>query len=83
MLKLCLRAVHKVHEALEIINSDLRCQYTSKKYLEACASYEVEVSMDGCLGKKDMAISKKKHYLRSTIQDVERYLSGGLFTEDR
>ena len=37
----------EAHGAPEIINSDQGCQYTSKEWLEACASHEIKVSMDG------------------------------------
>lgn len=37
----------KAHGSPEIINSDQGRQYTGKEWLEACASHEIKVSMDG------------------------------------
>ena len=96
------------HGAPEIINSDQGCQYTGKEWLEACASNEIKVSMDGrarCLDnilierfwrtikreytmrwphrKERYGNIKKNHYLRSTVQDAEHHLSGGLCSKER
>ena len=35
------------HGALEILNTDQRCQYTSKEWTEALERYGIRISMDG------------------------------------
>lgn len=84
----------KAHGAPEIINSDQGCQYTSKEWLEACASNEIKVtrasgtrsrlgSMRWPNRKERYGNIKKNNYLRSTVQNAEHHLSGGFCSEER
>jgi len=72
-----------MHGAPEIINSDQGSQYTSEKWIEACNSYSIKISMDGrarCLDniwiERFWRTIKQEHIYLNPVESVTELREG-------